>query len=143
MADKNPKQGMQLDVLVAVAIIVVILMLIIPLPDIMLDIFLSFSLMGGIIVLLSVLYIKKTTDFTVFPSLLLITTVFRLALNVSTTRLILLKGPSFDVKIIKAFGDFVVGDSLGIAVKLQLSPQPLREHAKTEYLTERTRYIKG
>lgn len=113
MAERNtpgtPKIYQQTDILIAVGVIVVVLMLIIPLPDILLDILLAVNLMGGIIILLSVMYIKSTTDFTVFPSLLLISTVFRLALNVSSTRLILLKGPGFDVQIIRAFGDFVVG----------------------------------
>lgn len=104
-----PKIYQQADILIAVGVIVVVLMLIIPLPDLFLDILIALNLMGGIIILLSVMYIKSTTDFTVFPALLLISTVFRLALNVSSTRLILLKGPAFDVKIIRAFGDFVVG----------------------------------
>ena len=113
MADINtpvvPRLYQRADMLIAIGVVIVILMIIIPLPDIMLDIFIAVNLMGGIIILLSVMYIKATTDFTVFPALLLISTVFRLALNVSSTRLILLKGPSFNVKIIRAFGDFVVG----------------------------------
>jgi len=113
MAEVNakpvPRIYQRTDILVAAAIIVVILMIIIPLPDALLDIFIALNIMGGILILLSVMYIRAITDFTVFPSLLLITTVFRLALNVSSTRLILLKGPTFNVKIIRAFGDFVVG----------------------------------
>ena len=113
MADINaptvPKIYQRGDMLIAVGIVVVILMIIIPLPDFLLDIFIALNLMSGILILLSVMYIKATTEFTVFPALLLITTVFRLALNVSSTRLILLKGPAFNVKIIRAFGDFVVG----------------------------------
>ncbi|MBU1077597.1 MAG: flagellar biosynthesis protein FlhA, partial [Spirochaetes bacterium] len=104
-----PKIYQQTDILIAVGVISVVLMLIIPLPDLLLDILIALNLMIGIIILLSVMYIKSTTDFTVFPALLLISTVFRLALNVSSTRLILLKGPAFNVKIIRAFGDFVVG----------------------------------
>jgi len=99
----------QTDVLIAIGVIAVVLMMIIPLPSLLLDILIAFNFMFSIVILLTVMYIQKATDFSVFPSLLLITTVFRLALNVSSTRLILLKGPAFDVKIIKAFGEFVVG----------------------------------
>ena len=106
---KTPGLFQRSDLLVAVGVILIILMIIIPLPDFLLDILLAINLMGGIIILLSVMYVKSTTDFTVFPSLLLIMTIFGLALNISSTRLILLKGASFNVKIIKAFGDFVVG----------------------------------
>ncbi|MDD5065778.1 MAG: flagellar biosynthesis protein FlhA [bacterium] len=97
------------DIFMAVAVIATVLMLIIPLPGILLDILIAFDLMLGIVILLSVMYVKSATEITVFPSLLLLTTVFRLALNVSATRLILLKGPAFNVEIIKAFGNFVVG----------------------------------
>ena len=86
MADATiPKSNQSSDILIAVGVIVIILMLIIPLPDIFLDILLALNLMGAIIILLSVMFIKSTTDFTVFPSLLLISTVFRLAINVSST----------------------------------------------------------
>jgi len=104
-----PRIYRQSDVFIAVGVIVVVLMIIIPLPDILLDVLIAVNIMIGIVILLSVMYLRDITDFTVFPSLLLITTVFRLALNVSSTRLILLKGPAFNVKIIKAFGNFVVG----------------------------------
>ncbi|MBN1899289.1 MAG: flagellar biosynthesis protein FlhA [Spirochaetes bacterium] len=99
----------QTDILMAIGVVAIILMLIIPLPSLLLDMLIAISLMLGIVVLLTVMYIQRATDFSVFPSLLLITTVFRLALNVSSTRLILLKGPAFNVQIIKAFGNFVVG----------------------------------
>lgn len=97
------------DILIGIGVIAIVAMLIIPLPVFLLDFFLVISLMIGILTLMIVLFIPRAFDFTVFPSLLLISTVFRLALNVSSTRLILLKGAAFDGKVIRTFGEFVVG----------------------------------
>lgn len=97
------------DILVAIGVIVIIGMLIIPLPTVLLDLFMSLNLMISLIMILIVLYTTKPLDFSVFPTLLLITTVFGLALNVSSTRLILSKGVDFDGKIVRAFASFVVG----------------------------------
>ena len=97
------------DLVIAVGVIVVVMMLIIPLPTVLLDFLMACNLMLGLLVILIVLYTKKALDFSIFPSLLLVTTVFGLALNVSSTRLILAKGSEFDGKIVRAFGRFVVG----------------------------------
>ncbi len=97
------------DILMGIGVVAVVVMLIIPLPTFLLDFFLAVSIMSGMLILMIVMFIGRTFDFSVFPSLLLITTVFRLALNVSSTRLILLQGAAFDGKIIRAFGEFVVG----------------------------------
>ena len=97
------------DILLGIGVISVVTMLIIPLPTFLLDFLLAVSIMSGLLILLVVMFIQRTFDFSIFPSLLLITTVFRLALNVSSTRLILLQGAAFDGKIIRAFGQFVVG----------------------------------
>ncbi len=99
------------DLFVAVGVIVVIGMLVIPLPTVLLDILMSFNLMLSLIIILIVLYTKRALDFSVFPTLLLISTVYGLALNVSSTRLILSKGENFDGKIVRAFATFVVGSS--------------------------------
>ncbi len=99
------------DLFVAVGVIVVIGMLVIPLPTVLLDILMSFNLMLSLIIILIVLYTKRALDFSVFPTLLLISTVYGLALNVSSTRLILSKGEDFDGKIVRAFATFVVGSS--------------------------------
>ena len=101
--------GSRSDILVAIGVIVIIAMLIIPLPTILLDLFMSINLMVSLIMILLVLYTTKPLDFSVFPTLLLITTVFGLALNVSSTRLILSKGAEFDGKMVRAFASFVVG----------------------------------
>jgi flagellar biosynthesis protein FlhA len=97
------------DMLLGIGVIAVVTMLVIPLPTFLLDLLLAISLMLGILILLVVMYVPRSFDFSVFPALLLITTVYRLALNVSSTRLILLQGAAFDGKIIRTFGDFVIG----------------------------------
>ncbi len=102
------------DLLIAFALLAVIGVMIIPLPAIMLDLALTISLSLSILILLTALYITKTLDFTSFPSLLLMTTLFRLALNVATTRLILThghEGPQAAGSVIQAFGNFVVGNN--------------------------------
>lgn len=96
------------EVVLGIAIIAVLGMLVIPIPTFLLDALLAISIMVGLITLLTAMNNREVLDFSVFPSLLLVSTVFRLALNVSSTRLILLEGPAFDGAIIKAFGQFVV-----------------------------------
>lgn len=95
------------DILIALAIITIVVMMIIPLPPLLLDLFLSLNITLGLVIVMVAVYTVNPLDFSVFPSLLLITTLFRLALNVSSTRLILLDGYAGDV--ILAFGNFVVG----------------------------------
>jgi flagellar biosynthesis protein FlhA len=97
------------SVLIALCVIVVVVMIIIPLPMVLLDALLAFNLILSLLVLLNVLYIRKPTDFSLFPTVLLVLTVFSLALNVSSTRLILTKGAKFDSRMIRAFSTFVVG----------------------------------
>lgn len=95
------------DILIAVAIITIVVMMIIPLPTILLDLLLSFNITFALIIVMVAIYNTEPLQFSVFPSLLLITTLFRLALNVSSTRLILLEG--YAGEVITAFGNFVVG----------------------------------
>jgi flagellar biosynthesis protein FlhA len=92
-------------------VIAVVAMLIIPLPAMLLDFLLAVSIMISIIALLTAMFNREIADFSVFPTLLLVSTVFRLALNVSSTRLILAKGPAFEGQLIRAFGEFVVGNN--------------------------------
>ncbi len=99
------------DIAVAFAVVVVILMIIIPLPTVLLDLFMALNLTFSLIVLLIVLFTARATDFSVFPSLLLVGTIFGLALNVSSTRLILSMGSRFDGQMIRAFSSFVIGSS--------------------------------
>ena len=100
------------DLLIAFGLLGILSVMIIPLPIIILDIALSFSLALSVLVLLVSIYINKTLEFSAFPSLLLMSTLFRLSLNVATTRIILTNGhtgPDAAGEVIKAFGDFVVG----------------------------------
>ncbi|HQL83196.1 MAG TPA: flagellar biosynthesis protein FlhA, partial [Spirochaetota bacterium] len=106
---ENTQWMQKSDILMGIGVVSVVVMLIIPLPTFLLDFLLAISIMSGLLILMIVMFIGRTFDFSIFPSLLLITTVFRLALNVSSTRLILLQGAAFDGKIIRAFGEFVVG----------------------------------
>ncbi|WP_129124778.1 flagellar biosynthesis protein FlhA [Geomonas oryzae] len=100
------------DIYMAVALIGVLALMVIPLPAFMLDIFLATNITVALVILLVCLYTVQPLDFSVFPSILLVTTLFRLALNIASTRLILLHG-SEGVEaaggVIKAFGQFVVG----------------------------------
>jgi flagellar biosynthesis protein FlhA len=104
------------DILMGIGVIAVVAMLIIPIPTFVLDFLLAISIMLGILTLLVVMFVPRSFDFSVFPSLLLVTTVFRLALNVSSTRLILLQGAGFEGKIIRTFGEFVVGGNYVVGV---------------------------
>lgn len=102
------------DIFIAVAILTILGVMIIPLPPIALDVMLTFSLALSVLILLTSIYIKRTLEFTSFPSLLLMTTLFRLGLNVATTRLILShghEGPAAAGSVIEAFGNFVVGNN--------------------------------
>jgi flagellar biosynthesis protein FlhA len=97
----------QRDLLIVVGVISIILVLVLPLPVFLMDLLLSLSLCLGIIILLVTMYTKESLEFSVFPSLLLTVTLFRLALNVATTRLILSQG--YAGKVIEVFGTFVTG----------------------------------
>src|SRR3954467_9264006 len=108
------------DLLAAGAVVMVVVMMIIPLPPFMLDMFITLNISAALAVLVATLYMPRALDFAAFPSLLLLTTLFRLAINVSVTRLILLHGDAGHV--VKAFGNFVVGGNVlvGLVVFLIL-----------------------
>lgn len=95
------------DIVLAIGLVLVIGMMIIPLPPILLDILLTVNISLSVIILLVCLYTTEPLKYSSFPTILLFTTLFRLALNISTTRLILLHGEAGEV--VKAFGNFVVG----------------------------------
>ncbi|TVQ39956.1 MAG: flagellar biosynthesis protein FlhA [Spirochaetaceae bacterium] len=97
------------DVLVAVGVVAVVMMLIIPLPTVLLDTFMALNLVLSLLVILIVLYTRNALEFSVFPTMLLVVTVYGLALNVSSTRLILAQGADFGGQIVRAFSTFVVG----------------------------------
>lgn len=95
------------DIAAAIAVITIVVMMIIPLPPFLLDLFLSLNITLALVIIMVAMYNVEPLQFSVFPSLLLITTLFRLSLNVSSTRLILLDG--YAGEVITAFGNFVVG----------------------------------
>ncbi len=104
----------QTDVLLAVGVVLVIGMMVIPLPTTLVDLLLTINLAASVLILLVAMYTEDPLRFSVFPSLLLITTLYRLALNVSTSRLILLHADAGHV--VDAFGGFVVGGNLVVGL---------------------------
>ena len=94
------------DILLAVGVITILVVMIFPLPPVVMDLLISMNLALALLIMLVSMYIRQPLQFSVFPSLLLIVTLFRLSLNVASTRLIL--GQAYAGKIILAFGDFVV-----------------------------------
>ena len=98
------------DLLAAGAVVLVVLMLIIPLPPMLVDLAISLNISIALAIVVTTLYLPTALDFSAFPSLLLLTTLFRLAINVSVTRLVLLKGNAGHV--VESFGNFVVGGNV-------------------------------
>ncbi|MBP8981311.1 MAG: flagellar type III secretion system protein FlhA, partial [Syntrophobacterales bacterium] len=108
LADMTRSSGFFL----ALGVVGILTVMIVPLPTIVLDLLLSMSIAAAIVILLMAMSVMKPLDFSVFPSVLLIVTLMRLALNVASTRLVLLygnKGTDAAGQVIKAFGTFVVG----------------------------------
>lgn len=97
-----------LNNVIAIFVVIIIVFIIIPLPPAALDMMFILNITLSLVILIISMYIKTSLEFSVFPSLLLITTLFRLSLNISSTRLILSNGGSAG-QVIAAFGDFVVG----------------------------------
>ncbi len=107
------------DIIAALGLVAILMMMIIPLPSIVLDLFLSMNITIALLILILSLYTVKATDFSIFPSILLVTTLFRLSLNVASTRLILLhgdEGPDAAGSVIQSFGQFVVGGNYVVGV---------------------------
>jgi flagellar biosynthesis protein FlhA len=106
--------------LVAPGLIIVILsMMVLPLPTIVLDLFFTFNIALAVMVLLVAMYNQRPLDFSVFPSVLLVTTLLRLSLNVASTRIVLLEGhtgPAAAGKVIEAFGHFLVGGNYTVGI---------------------------
>jgi len=100
------------DALMGIGVVVVLSVMLLPLPSSFLDVLLIVNISSGLVILLTAIYSKKPLDFVVFPSMLLITTLFRISLNVASTRLVLLhghEGTQAAGQVINAFGNFVVG----------------------------------
>jgi flagellar biosynthesis protein FlhA len=107
------------DVALAAGVLFILAIMLMPMPAWMMDVLLAVSISSSILVLMTALMIQKPLEFTTFPTLLLLTTMFRLALNVASTRLILSEGhqgPESAGQVINAFGDFVMGGNFVIGV---------------------------
>jgi flagellar biosynthesis protein FlhA len=103
---------------VPLGVVMIILMMVVPLPTFLIDLMIAANITAALLIVLVSMYVRKPLDFSVFPSLLLIATLFRLALNVSATRLVLLNG--FAGSVIDAFGHFVVGGSIVVGLVIFL-----------------------
>ena len=103
---------------IPIAVILVIVMLIIPLPPVILDLLITFNIAASLVILLTAIYIRRPLDFATFPALLLIATLFRLGLNVSVTRQVLVNG--YAGEVVEAFGSFVIGGSLIVGLVIFL-----------------------
>lgn len=99
------------QIAVAVGVITVVFMLVLPMPTFLLDFFMALNFIINVVILLIVLFTDHPTKFSIFPSLLLVMTIFGLAINVTSTRLILTQGSNFNGAMVKAFSSFVVGSS--------------------------------
>ena len=119
---------------VPVGIVMIVVMLVVPLPAMVLDLLIATNITGALLVLMVTMFVHRPLDFAAFPAVILVMTLFRLALNVSATRLVLLDG--YAGKVIDTFGHFVVGGSLLVGliaifqVATQLAPElvaPLKD----------------
>lgn len=102
------------DIILAVVLLIAIVMMVLPLPTFMVDILITINITFSVILLLIAIYINDPLDLSVFPSLLLITTLYRLSLTISTSRLVLLQHDAGN--IVDAFGHFVVGGNLTVGL---------------------------
>ena len=112
------KDKKRLDILIAFGILGIVLMIIIPLPTFLFDTLLAVNIGFSVLILLMTLLSTSTLELSIFPTILLVTTLFRLALNISSTRLILSEGTAGNV--IEAFGSFVVGGNYVVGVVIFL-----------------------
>jgi len=110
---------MKSQIAMPIAIIIILIAVIIPLPTIILDVLISTNIALSVVILLSAVYLLKPVQFSSFPSILLMTTLFRLSLNIASTRLILLNGSQglgAAGDVIRAFGQFVVGGNYAVGI---------------------------
>jgi flagellar biosynthesis protein FlhA len=102
-----------------VAVLAVLAMVVLPLPPLALDVLFTFNIALSLVVLMAVFYVSRPLDFGVFPSVLLMATLLRLALNVASTRVVLMNGHTGSGaagQVIKSFGEFVVGGNYAVGV---------------------------
>ncbi len=114
MNDILNKVSKYTDLIAAGVVVMVVVMMIVPLPPLLLDLLITLNISVALAIVVTTLYIPRALDFSAFPSLLLLTTLFRLAINISVTRLILLHGDAGHV--VEAFGNFVVGGNVVVGL---------------------------
>ena len=110
MAQKPAAQRRMAQIGVPVGVVGIVVMLVVPLPAALLDMLIAANITGALLILMTAMFVHRPLDFSSFPALILVATLFRLALNVSSTRLVLLDG--YAGKVIDTFGHFVIGGSL-------------------------------
>ena len=123
------------DLIAAGVVVLVVVMMVVPLPPVLLDLFITLNISVALAIVVTTLYVPRALDFSAFPSLLLLTTLFRLAINVCVTRLILLHGDAGHV--VEAFGNFVVGGN--VVVGLVDLPDPRRHPVRRHHQRRRPR----
>ncbi len=108
-----------INAIVPASIMAVVLMMVLPVPPLLLDLLISCNITLSVVTLIATMYIERPVELSVYPSLLLLLTLLRLALNISSTRLILMnghEGPGAAGDVIEAFGDFVVGGNFVVGI---------------------------
>ena len=119
-AGKPSPTSRGLDLVLPLGLIAAVLVIMVPLPPMMLDVMLALNISVAVIMLLTTIYVRTPLEFSVFPSLLLATTLGRLVLNVATTRLILTRGATHGLdaagEVVRTFGEFVAGDKVVVGI---------------------------
>ncbi len=118
MADSRPLLARNQDVVLAACIVLILGVLVLPIPTLPLDVLLTVNIAFSVVVLLATIYLRRAVEFRVFPALLLMLTLFRLSLNVASTRLIL--GDAYAGEVINAFGTFVTKGSYVVGLVIFL-----------------------
>src|SRR5246127_3533125 len=104
---------------VPIGVLAVLAMIVLPLPPMALDVLFTFNIALSIVIMMSVFYVSRPVEFGVFPTVLLVATLLRLALNVASTRVVLLNGhtgPGAAGRVIESFGEFVIGGNFAVGV---------------------------
>ncbi|MFN6997890.1 MAG: FHIPEP family type III secretion protein, partial [Aquincola tertiaricarbonis] len=113
------RQLLQQGAAVPIVLIALLAMIVVPMPPIALDTLFTLNIAASMVVLLAVIYVKRPLEFSIFPTVLLLVTLMRLALNVASTRVVLLNGhQGHDAagQVIASFGQFVVGGSYAVGI---------------------------
>src|SRR5687767_569017 len=110
---------LQVGIGVPVGVLAVLAMVVLPLPPFALDVLFTFNIALSIVIVMAVFYVARPVEFGVFPTVLLIATLMRLALNIASTRVVLLNGhtgPHAAGQVIESFGEFVIGGNFAVGV---------------------------